>query len=342
MSASNRRRGRRGRPGGAPPYAERDDAVRSLARALLGSDPGEARIRRRTRDIARRLLRASPYAREPGFTRLHAADLAFLFAAYDARFLDGLCGRALGPDGVTFRLSGRMTRAGGKTTLLHGPDGAPRFEIAVSTSLLFDGFAEGDPEVSVCGLPCRHRLDALQRLFEHELVHLAEWLCWNESNCRAGRFRDIASRLFLHRAHTHRLITRSERAAALGIGVGTRVTFMHGGRRLQGRVNRITKRATVLVEDPEGTRWSDGRRYVRYYVPLGELDRSGSGLGPRPRGCGRTTSKHAPKAGAPMTRGRTSARGSARTDGSARGRAWDGTTGMARQPEPRMPDEGAA
>ena len=29
------------------------------------------------------------------------------------------------------------------------------------------------------------------------------------------------------------------------------MTFLYRGKRLQGRVNRITKRATVLVEDPE-------------------------------------------------------------------------------------------
>ena len=155
----------------------------------------------------------------------------------------------------------------------------------MATSILFDGFADGDPEVSVGGLACRHRLDALQRLFEHELVHLAEWLCWDESHCGRKRFQDIASRLFLHRAHTHQLITRSERAAALGISVGARVTFRYRGKRLQGRVNRVTKRATVLVEDPEGTRWSDGRRYVRYYVPLGEL-RPVEGAGGQPAGQG--------------------------------------------------------
>lgn len=252
---------------------------------LLTSDPGEARIRSRTHDIGRHLLHTSPHVCEPNFTRIHPDDLSFLFSAYDERFLDGLCGKVLGPAGVFFRLSSRMTRAGGKTTLLRGPDGVARFEIAVATSILFDGFADGDPEVSVGGLACRHRLDALQRLFEHELVHLAEWLCWDESHCGRKRFQDIASRLFLHRAHTHQLITRPERAAAMGISVGTRVTFHYRGKRLQGRVNRVTKRATVLVEDPEGPRWSDGRRYVRYYVPLGGL-RPVAADGQRPTGQG--------------------------------------------------------
>ncbi len=247
------------------------EAPQALARVLLTSDPGAARIRSWTHAIGRRLLLASPDARERNFTRLHPDDLSFLFAAYDARFLDGICGELLGPDGVTFRLSSRMSRAGGKTTRFRAPDGATRFEIAVATSILFDGFVAGDPEVTVCGLPCRHRLEALQRLFEHELVHLAEWLCWEESHCGRKRFQGIASRLFLHRVHTHQLITRSERAGSLGITVGTLVTFRYQGQRLQGRVNRVTKRATVLVDDPTGERLSDGRRYVRYYVPLAEL-----------------------------------------------------------------------
>lgn len=270
MSTQGPTRGRR-----APPLRERaadaGEALGSLSRILVTGDPGPARIRRWTRDIGRRLLLASPHTSEPNFTRLHTDDLSFLFAAYDARFLEGLCGKLLGPVGVSFRLSSRMTRAGGKTTRHRRPDGTTHFEIAVATSILFDGFLAGDPEVTVCGLPCRHRLGALQRLFEHELVHLAEWLCWEESRCTRRRFQGIAERLFGHRAHTHQLVIRSERAAKLGIGIGTLVSFRYQGRRLQGRVNRITKRATVLVGDPKGELWSDGHRYVRYYVPLREL-----------------------------------------------------------------------
>jgi hypothetical protein len=38
-------------------------------------------------------------------------------------------------------------------------------------------------------------------------------------------------------------------------------------------VNRVTKRATVLVEDARGVRYSDGRRYAKFYVPVGMLER---------------------------------------------------------------------
>jgi len=59
----------------------------------------------------------------------------------------------------------------------------------------------------------------------------------------------------------------------LGIRVGSRVRFEFEGQQLEGRVNRITQRATVLVEHTEGARYSDGRRYRKYYVPLGSLER---------------------------------------------------------------------
>lgn len=243
----------------------------ALSRLLLTREPGEAAVRAWTDKIATDLLGRSSHVREPNFTEIGQDDLASLFAAYDGRFLDGLCGGILGPGTLSFRLSGRMTRSGGKTTRFERRGHTPRFEIAVATSILFDGFGEDDRDVTACGLPCRHRLDALQRIFEHELVHLAEWLCRGESHCGRARFQGIARRLFLHRAHTHQLITRSERAARDGIVVGSRVSFAFRGQPLTGRVNRITKRATVLVEDARAPRWSDGRRYARYYVPLGEL-----------------------------------------------------------------------
>jgi hypothetical protein len=138
--------------------------------------------------------------------------------------------------------------------------------------MLFDGFGKIDRRISVCGLDCKNRLEALQRIFEHEVVHLAEQLCWETSDCAVARFQGIAKRFFLHRAHTHDLVTRPELAAASGIRLGSRVVFVFEGRRLTGRVNRITKRATVLVEDPDGQKYSDGLGYKTYYVPIARLE----------------------------------------------------------------------
>ena len=255
---------------------EQDAPRRALTGRILSSEFNTDEIRAWTRDIGRNLLSSSTYIREPNFEEIHPDDLGHLFKAYDQRFLNGLCRRALGRSDLAFRLSRRMTRAGGKTTRYRLPTGAAAFEIAIATSILFDGFRQGDPDVTVSGLPCADRLEALQRIFEHEIVHLAEFLCWDRTNCNAPRFQDIARRLFLHRAHTHQLITRRDRAANLGIRVGSAVTFSYEGRRLTGRVNRITTRATVLVESPRGHRYSDGRRYLKYYVPVPQLKPAGT------------------------------------------------------------------
>ena len=243
-------------------------AQSALADALLSFPRPEEVIRENTRAIHRDVLARSPHIRHPNFTRIHPGDLELLFAAYDARFLNGRCRPALEGRKLRFRLSPRMTRAGGKTSKYRAHNGEVSYEIAIGASMLFGSFGDSDRRVTVCGLECQDRLEALQRIFEHELVHLAEQLCWGHTDCSAERFQDIAGRLFLHRAHTHDLITQGERAAESGIRVGARVAFTFEGRRLVGRVNRITKRATVLVEDPAGLKYSDGLRYKAYYVPI--------------------------------------------------------------------------
>lgn len=244
----------------------------ALANALLSLKPSEELVLSRVYQIHQDVLARSPQIRQPNFTSIHLRDLEFLFAAYDERFLAGLCRSALDGRKVRFRLSPRMTKTGGMTTRYRARNGEVSYEIAIAISMLFDGFVETDRRIMVCGLECQDRLEALQRIFEHEMVHLAEQLCWGSSNCTAARFQDVAARLFLHRAHTHELITRRERAAESGIRLGSHVTFTFEGRRLTGRVNRITKRATVLVEDFEGVKYSDGLRYKTYYVPIRRLE----------------------------------------------------------------------
>ncbi|MGD0776180.1 MAG: SprT-like family protein [Candidatus Solibacter sp.] len=243
-------------------------ARNALAGAVLSFQLPEDAIQQRVRQIHHTVLTHSRYIRAANYTVIHPEDLELLFQAYDEHFFAGLCRRALDGRKLRFRLSPRMTKAGGTTARFVTSAGETFYEIAVASSMLFEGFGQTDRRISVCGLECENRLEALQRIFEHEMVHLVEQLCWQSSNCAAPRFQDIARRHFLHRAHTHKLITRRERAAQSGIRLGSRVTFLFEGRQLTGTVNRLTKRATVLVEDPEGEMFSDGRRYRKYYVPI--------------------------------------------------------------------------
>jgi hypothetical protein len=236
----------------------------------------------RTRRIYDSVLKQSAAVREGNFTTVGADDLRTLFDLYDFLFFSGLLSGFLRQDGaspVMFRLSDRMTRAAGKTFLVRrrvrsvfGPRVHSEYEIAVSTLLLFQTFDDTNRTVTVGGVVCRDRLEALQRIFEHELLHLTEFLAWGRSSCAEDNFRLLSRRIFAHEGVSHDLVTPREVAAkAYDIRVGDRVGFSLGGKRLLGLVNRITKRATVLVEDPLGRAYSDGKSYATYYVPLDDL-----------------------------------------------------------------------
>lgn len=228
------------------------------------------------RDIA---LTAGAGINRPMFHRIVPADLALLFGAYDRAFFDGAIREALeGPTGgpLTFDVSRRMIRSGGMTRREERRSAAGvqrRFSIGVSATLLGGTFRDEERSINVCGVPCADRLDALLRIFEHELIHLCEFLCWEKSNCRGRPFARFVLTFFGHTEPTHELVTPHERArSTLGIGVGARVRFRAGRRVHEGIVNRITRRATVLVPDEDGTRYSDGRTYSKYYVPLDALE----------------------------------------------------------------------
>jgi hypothetical protein len=243
---------------------------------LYSADEVEKRVRR----IYDAMLSQSPQIRSSNFKIIATDDLQRLFGWYDSAFFRGRLGEMLQEDGahpMLFRLSRRLVRAagqtmrdvrrvkqGGKTVL------KVSFEITVSTTLLFNTFQGEERTVTVGGLVCRDRLEALQRIFEHELLHLAEFLGWGRSNCRAENYNALSRRIFAHEAAYHDLITPREMArVAYDIHVGDHVSFeAPDGVRHVGLVNRITRRATVLVEDPGGRIFSNGKHYLTFYVPL--------------------------------------------------------------------------
>ena len=256
-----------------------------LARlSALRHSPGEVALK--VGRIYRAVLERSPHVRSGNFDELGVADLRLLFDLYDAEFFDGLLRSMIREDcggEIAFRLSDRMTKAAGKTILRRTRKKVflktiekAEYEIAVSTFLLFQTFRDIDRPVTVGGLACRDRLEALQRIFEHELMHLAEFLAEGRSSCAAEPFRRLSMAIFGHSASFHDLVTPREVAAkAHAIRQGDLVAFEHEGSERVGRVNRITKRATVLVEDAAGRPFSDGRRYLTFYVPVDLLRKQG-------------------------------------------------------------------
>jgi hypothetical protein len=244
---------------------------------LLDSSFDAIDIEHRFRKIHEHMLSESRYIRAANFTSIAPEDLRLLFERYDAEFFaSGLTAmlKDLSETPLAFRLSRRMTSSAGTTESWrnHSPareSGKPwsRLEIAISTTLLYTTFRD-ESSCVVAGLECRDRLEALQRVFEHELIHLAETLAFGASTCGGEIFAGLARRIFGHTHAKHRLITPREAAATRNnIHVGQFVRFDFEGKAYSGFVRRITKRATVLVPDPAGEPYTDGFRYRKFYVP---------------------------------------------------------------------------
>ncbi len=247
----------------------------NLLRIVESTALGIDEIAARTKQIYATVLSNSEYIDDSNFTRIHPNDLEILFAAYDRKFFDGQIKQSLGEVPLHFGLSKRMTSSAGKTACYSGGSNGRRwYEISVSTTILFGCFAEDDHRpISGSGIVCHDRLDALQRVMEHELAHLIEMILWGKSSCAKSRFHSISFRFFGHTENKHRLITPKEKAIVkYGIKPGMTVRFRVDGVEQKGIVNRINKRATVLVEDRRGERYSNGKHYAKFYVPVQLLE----------------------------------------------------------------------
>lgn len=272
----------------------RSPAVKSASKPAMGRDrkalqalAGEVAIRQFTageqqrlrQEIRQQILMTSRSITRGNFDRISSDDVGRMIRLYDDMFAGGKILQQASREGIRFKLSKRMTSAGGKlVTQYHdgSSNGRRSFELVLSSNLLFQTFEDNARRpIEVGGCVCHDRLDAMQRIAEHEFVHLTEILIWNDGNCNEPRFQSIARRYFGHTDYQHNLVTQRERAAAkFNIRVGDLVSFRADGKVLHGKVNRITRRATVLVPDAKGERFSDGNHYVRYYVPLERLKRA--------------------------------------------------------------------
>lgn len=251
--------------------------ARLLGNRVLTATVPEPQRRQLCYKIARNVLDHSSVMDSPNFTSSAARDLQRMAELYDRAFFGGHCLAIAKHYGMQFRWSKRMTSTGGKTVRTIHTDRVTgkqhvRYEIVLSATLLFQTFSDLQRPIRVTGLLCTNRLQAMQRILEHELIHLVEMVVWGDSCCAASRFQSIAGRLFGHTEHKHDLITQQERAARkFNIRVGSVVQFRHEGTICVGTVNRITRRATVLVPDRRGQLYDDGHRYRKYYVPISHL-----------------------------------------------------------------------
>jgi hypothetical protein len=256
----------------------RSSTVEALKTLVNHRKIGDKERQRLCHEIGQQVLADSKVMRDPNFQRTTTNDLQNMAELYDSLFFDGHCLKLARAHGMQFRWSKRMTSNGGKTVRTiqmnrRDRTHSTRYEIALSSTLLFQTFSDLQRPIRVTGLLCTNRLQAMQRILEHELIHLVEMLVWEDSCCAAVRFQAIARNLFGHTEHKHDLITQQERASRkFNLTLGSRVQFQFEGKRMTGTINRITRRATILVVDPQGQLYDDGKRYRKYYVPLSHLE----------------------------------------------------------------------
>ena len=169
------------------------------------------------------MLGQSPQIRTGNFTVIGTDDLERLFGWYDREFFRGRLGEMVHEDEahpMAFRLSRRLVSAAGQTIRqvrrVHARRQAGRTRSTTRSRSRRPCFTTRSRTWSARsrsgGLVCRDRLEALQRIFEHELLHLAEFLGWGRSNCRADNFHALSRRIFAHEGAFHDLITPREQA----------------------------------------------------------------------------------------------------------------------------------
>jgi len=262
-------RTRRARTGRDHPQA-RNQFLPSLSPAMISA--GRLAVRER-------LVRESPRLDKRDFAAISGSDLRILFEAYDDVFFQKQLTVLLESTrhSMFFEVSTRMTTAGANISRRSSGRRAGVFRIAISAPVLFSSFREPGEAFEVNGLTCTNRLQALQVLMEHELVHLYEMLQSGASG-HGPSFREIARGLFGHTDYRHALMTPAKRTStALGLRAGELVSFNFRGRRLVGTLNGVAKRATVLVSHEDGTEYSDGQKYLKFYVPLIALSKVRNG-----------------------------------------------------------------
>ena len=226
-------------------------------------------IKEKTRTIYDQIVIQSNNIDHGNYTSIATSDLKLIFELYDQIFFNNFFAENYG-DKIYFRLSNRMTKAAGKTKRIMKTN---EFIISLSTTLIYQTFNDIKREIKVNGIICHDRLEATMRVLEHEIIHVIEHILFDSSSCSKPIFKCYSRNIFGHTDVTHQLITQAEVAHKnYNLHVGDVVSFEYEGKIYDGIINRVTKRATVMVRDRNGQFLdSKGNCYVKFYIPLQSL-----------------------------------------------------------------------
>jgi hypothetical protein len=199
-------------------------------------------------------------------------DIKLVFNLYDTYFFDNYFKENKVTEKMAFDFSKKMTSAGGKLMYYKVTNQNPiQFRMRISAYLIFNSFKNNEAKpVNLAGFETKNRLEALLHIIEHEIIHLIEFLAFNDSSCKKDNFKNLANQIFGHTAFTHQLLTgKMEAFQEYNLKIGDWVDFSFDGKNYKGFIQKITKRATVMALDEKGIyKDNKGNRFTKYYILL--------------------------------------------------------------------------
>ena len=211
------------------------------------------------------------------FEKISEKDLYILYNLYDEIFLkswfkENFKGK------IIFKLSKQLTRAAGNTTtkknIAEIASENIEFEVKMSLNHLIN-FNKIDRSKYEGGVEANSILDSLMLVFEHELCHVIEFLVCKKSSCKKKPFKDLIFNLFGQTETSHKLVSANEvNAQEYGLKPGDKVNFQYNGKSINGFIQRINKRATVMCPDKHGNYIDKlGKKYKKFYATLDCLEK---------------------------------------------------------------------
>ena len=178
------------------------------------------------------------------FESLNSQDTQLLFELIDRHFLLGKLSEWLTANNSRLSVTpnAKLTSTGGRCIMQRDPITRSLrttncvFQIDLATRVLLDTFKKGEVCHSSGGVKCCSRLECLQLVLEHELVHLLVNLFCPEMPTKAGKkihhgatFRRLTQTLFGHSEVKHKLllgdasVMEAQLAKAKELQVGDRI-----------------------------------------------------------------------------------------------------------------------
>lgn len=227
-------------------------------------------IEERRTSVKKRLFQQSANIKSESFDKISENDLYLLFKLYDDIFLSGWFEQRF-KGNIKFKLSRQLTRSAGNTRTKKNISAIRpeeiEFEVKISLNHLMN-FNKTERTKSVGGIEAFSVLDSLMLIFEHELCHVIEFLVRNKSSCSKKPFMDLINNIFGHKEHTHKLVGAGEaNISEYGLKPGDSVRFKYGSETMEGFIQKMNKKATVMCPHKHGNYIDkSGKRYVKFCV----------------------------------------------------------------------------